>query len=124
MPHDRTRYEWKNLLRLLVAMFGPGVFLFLKIVLSTAESRIGVTAGQIVWMNRASYGLLAMFFVTQFLAARYVQRLMPPARTKLRDAGQYVGVLFLCLFISYCGAAICEAFGVEFLIRFGAGARS
>ncbi len=117
VPHDRSRYEGKNLLRLLLAFFGPALLLFLKIVVSIAEAGNRVTAREMLWMNRASYAVLAIFLLVSLLCARYVQRLLPLARTRIIDVLQYAGVLVLCLFTSYCGAVVCEAFGYEVFIR-------
>jgi hypothetical protein len=120
-PHDRTRYEGKNLLRLLLALGVPAFVLFLRIVLAIALSRSAVTASQVAWLNRASYAILAAFFVLELFCARYVQRLLRPARTRLVEAVQYVAVLLLCLFISICGAVACEAFGYAVFLRVGQG---
>jgi hypothetical protein len=118
-PHDRTRYEGKNLFRLLLALGGPAFILFLRIVLAIAMGRSAATASDVAWLNRGSYAILAAFFVVELFCARYVQGLLRPARTQLSKAVQYAGVLLLCLFISVCGAVACEAFGYAVFLRVG-----
>ena len=117
VSHDRSAYQGRNLLRLLLAFGVPAFLLFLRIVLAIAASDWRVTAGQVAWLNRASYAILAVFFVLELFCARYVQRLLRPARTPLVNALQYLGMLALCLFFSICGAVACEAFGYAFFIR-------
>ena len=118
-PHDRTRYEGKNLLRLLLALGGPAFVLFLRIVLAIAAGRSAITASELAWLNRASLVILAAFFVLELFCARYVQGLLRPARTRFIDAVQFIGVLVLCLFFSVCGAVACEAFGYAVFLRVG-----
>jgi hypothetical protein len=115
--HDRTRYEGRNLLLLLLALFGPAFVLFLKIVCSIAASAKGITPEQVTWLNRAGYVILTTFFLLEIVCARYASGLLRPARTALGSAVQYAGVLVLCLFISYCGAVTCEAFGYVVFLR-------
>jgi hypothetical protein len=116
-PHDRSRYEGKNLLKLLLALLGPAFILFLNIALSTAGRAPGFSAEGARLMRWCSLAILAVFFLLEVFCARYVQRLLRPAASLMRDAAQYVAVLALCLFTSYCGAVICEAFGYEVLLR-------
>jgi hypothetical protein len=115
--HDRSRYEGKNLLLLLLALFGPAFVLFLQLALSIIVRASSLRSGQSIWMGRLCYGILAVFFLLEIFCARYVQRLLRPATTAVRDALQYVAVFALCLFTSYCAAVICEAFGYEVLLR-------
>lgn len=115
--HDRSRYEGKNLLKLLFVLFGPAFVLFLKFAFSVSDRGPGITAEQAVWMHRMSTVILAVFILLEIVSARYVQRLLRPAPTRVRDAAQYLAVLALCLFSCYCGAVICEAFGYEVLLR-------
>lgn len=110
--HDRSRYEGKNLLLLLLALFGPALILFLVLAL-----RVINRLGRAHPSASSSYVLLAVFLVTELVSARYVQRLLPAADSRLRDALNYLGVLALCLFTSYCAAVVCEAFGYEVLLR-------
>lgn len=117
--HDRTRYEGKKLLLLLLALFGPGFILFLKIVFSIVETGSAISSRQIAWLHGGSYAVLAVFFLLEIVCARYVQPLLPAARTRLMNAAQYAGVLLLCLFTSYCGAVTCEALGYEVFLRVG-----
>jgi hypothetical protein len=116
-PHGRSAYQGGNLLRLLLAFGVPAFVLFLRIVLAIAASSSRVTTGQVAWLNRASYAILPVFFVLELFCARYVQRLLRPARTPVVSALQYVGVLALCLFFSVCGAIGCEAFGYALFLR-------
>lgn len=119
--HDRTQYQGRNLLILLLALFGPAFVLFLKIVCSIAESANGISPATLMWLNRGSYLLLTMFLLLEIGAAWYVtKRLLPPGRTALAGAVRYAGVLLLCLFISYCGAVSCEAFGYVVFLRLAA----
>lgn len=108
----RSHYEGRNLLLLLLALFGPAFVLFLELATSVVQ-RLGRShAGSAI-----PHILLGVFFALEIFCARYVQRLLRPPRTRGRDAAQYLAVLALCLFTSYCGAVVCEAFGYEVLLR-------
>lgn len=115
--HDRSQYQGKKLLLLLIALFGPAFVLFLKMVCGIAGSAQRVTASQLRWLSLSSYTILALFLLLQIVCARYVQRLLPPASSRIAEAAQYAGVLLVCLFISYCGAVSCEAFGYVVFLR-------
>jgi hypothetical protein len=108
----RSHYEGRNLLFLLLALFGPAFVLFLELASSVVQRLGRIQAGAAV-----PHLLLGVFIVLEIFCARYVQRLLRPARTRWQDAAQYLGVLVLCLFTSYCGAVVCEAFGYEVLLR-------
>lgn len=115
--HDPTRYRGRNLFYLLLAFAIPAIVLYLRVVLAIAASRVGVTRREYVGLMNGSYGALAAFFLVQFLAARYVQRFLRPARTRLGAAVQYVGVFILCTLCSVCGAIAFEAFGYNLFVR-------
>jgi hypothetical protein len=121
--HDRTRYEGKNLFRLLLALSLPALILYGRVVIAEAASAASRNGAPSRWLARGSYAVLAIFWITQIISARYVQHLLRPARTKLRDALQYLGVFVMCLFFSFSGAIACEAFGYAVLWRFSPGRR-
>lgn len=112
-----SRYEGKNLLRLLLAMGVPAVILYLRIVFAIAGARTATGSQARLWLEGGSYAVLAVFLVVQALCARYVQRLLRPASNRLRDALQYAGVFAMCVFFSVSGAIACEAFGYAVFLR-------
>jgi hypothetical protein len=112
MMEAESRYQGRNLLFLLLALFGPAFVLFLEFASSVVQ-RLG--RGHPA--PTTPHILLGVFFALELLCARYVQRSLWPPRQGWHDAAQYLGVLALCLFTSYCGAVVCEAFGYEVLLR-------
>ena len=114
--HDRSRYEGKNLLRLLLALGVPALILYFGVTLSLAASESRVTHGQYLALTRASRVFSGLFFVVQLGCARYVQRLLKTPSSRAGNALQYVAVLLLCIFISATAAVACEAFGYEFFL--------
>jgi len=117
--HDLTRYQGKNLLRLLLAICLPAGILYLRLVLGLAATDTRVTSVQFIWLNRASTLALIMFFAVQLICARYIQRLLKLRQTALGKFLQYGAVLLLCIFFSLTGAVILEAFGFNFFLRVG-----
>ena len=115
--HDRSRYEGKNLLRLLLALGLPAFILYLRIVFLFAADTAGSNHGPGVWLVRASYLVLLIFVIVQAFCARYVQRLLQPAKTRLLDALQYLAIFAMCVFFSITGAIACEAFGYNLFLR-------
>ncbi|MBV9033431.1 MAG: hypothetical protein JO182_02965 [Acidobacteriaceae bacterium] len=117
--HDLTRYQGKNLLRLLLAVCIPAGLLYLRLVLGLAATDTRVTSVQSTWLNRASILALIVFFVVQLVCARYVQRLLNLCQTTIGKFLQYVAVLLLCIFFSLTGAIMLEAFGFNVFLRVG-----
>ena len=115
--HDRSRYEGKNLLRLLLALGLPAFILYLRIVFLFAADTVGLSHGSGVWLVRASYLVLFIFLIVQAFCARYVQKLLRPAGTRLVDALKYLAILAMCVFFSITGAIACEAFGYNVFLR-------
>jgi hypothetical protein len=109
LTHDRARYEGKNLLRLLLALTVPSLLLYLRLVLAIAASPRAM---------QASYVVLLVFLAAQAVAARRIQYLFRPTRTRMMDALQFLAVFTVCLFFSVCGAIACEAFGYAVFLRF------
>jgi hypothetical protein len=87
----------------------PVLLLYLRLVLAIAGSARSL---------QASYIVLLLFLAAQVIAARYLQRLFRPTRSRMIDALQYLAVLTVCLFFSVCGAIACEAFGYAVFLRF------
>lgn len=117
--HDLSRYQGKNLLRLLLAICLPAGILYLRLVLGLAAAGTRVTARQSLWLNRASIGAQILFFGLQLICARYVQHLLKPRQTGVGKALQYGAVLLLCVFFSLTGAVMLEAFGFNVFLRAG-----
>ena len=115
--HDPARYHGKNLLLLLSAIGAPAALLYLRLVFAYTSSQGQVTAGQVVWFSWASNIALALFFVVQLIAARYVQRLLKPRTSIPAIALQYVAVLLLCGLLSVVGAVLLEGFGYYLFLR-------
>ena len=115
--HYRSRYEGKNLLRLLLALGVPAFILYLRIVFLFAADTAGLSHAPGVWLVRASYLVLFIFVIVQAFCARYVQKLLRPAKTRLRDALQYLAIFAMCVFFSITGAIACEAFGYNLFLR-------
>ena len=115
--HDRSRYEGKNLLRLLLALGLPAFILYLRIVFLFAADTAGSTHGPGIWLVRASYLVLIIFVIVQAFCARYIQKLLTPVNTRLLDALQYLAIFAVCVFFSITGAIACEAFGYNVFLR-------
>lgn len=115
--HDPERYRGKNLLLLLIAIGAPAGLLYLRLIFAYTASQGQLTANQVVWLSWASNIALALFFVVQLIAARYVQRLLKPRISPLALALQYVAVLLLCGLLSLIGAVLLEGFGYYLFLR-------
>ena len=113
----RARYQGKQLFSLMLAMCVPAALLYIRLVLGLAASEMPVTPAQANALNRWAVVALTLFFVAQFVAARYVQRMLPRPSGRVRDALQYVGVLLMCLLFSLTGAIVLEAFGWNLFLR-------
>jgi hypothetical protein len=107
----------RSLLHLLLAFASPAIVLYARIVLAIAASRAGVTRREYAGLIDASYAALVIFFLLELFAARYVQRLLRPARTRLGGAVQYVGTFITCVLCSVSGAIALEAFGYNLFVR-------
>ena len=116
-PPDRSKYEGKNLFRLLLAIGLPALLLYLRVVFEIVGASPLVGHSQATWLHRGSYLLVGLFFALEFLCARYLQRLLRPASTRLGNTAQYAGLFVLCLLFSVTGAIVCEAFGYNFILR-------
>ncbi len=114
--HDRSRYEGKNLFRLLLALGVPALILYFGTALGFAASESSVTHDQYVGLIRASRVFSTIFFVVQLGCARYVQRFLKTPSSRFGNALQYLGVLLLCLFISVSATIACQSFGYEFYL--------
>ena len=115
--HDLSRYQGKNLLYLLLAICVPAGLLYLRLVLGLVATARQVTPAQSIWLNRASIGVLVLFFLAQLVCARYIQRLLKLRRTAIGRVLQYGAVLLLCVFFSLTGAVMLEAFGFNVFLR-------
>ena len=109
--HDRSTYQGKNLLRLLLALGLPALILYFGNVLAFAASETRVSQAEYSMLIRASRTLAVLFFVAELGCARYVQRLLARPSSRFRSALQYLGALLLCVFISAGAAIACESFG-------------
>jgi hypothetical protein len=114
--HDRSRYEGKNLLRLLIALGAPALILSFSMTLAFAASETPVTHNQYATLLLASRITSWIFFVVELFCARYVQGLLRIQVSKLRSALQYVGALLFCIFISVVSAIACQSFGYRFYL--------
>ncbi len=95
----------------------PAALLYLRLVFAIAAADIRVETHQATWLSRWSIVALFCFFVVQLICARYVQRLLAPGQTRVRDALQYGGVLVMCVLFSLTGAVMLEAFGLNVFLR-------
>lgn len=116
-PHDKTRYQGKNLAYLLLAICLPAALLFLRILFGVIAADLRITPEQSAYLVVIADVALALFFIAQLLCAVYLQRLVPPRPTRAGRALQYAGVLIMGLLFSITGAVMLEAFGLNVFLR-------
>ncbi len=119
MSHDRARYQGKNLLYLLAAICLPAALLYMRLVLGLAASDSRVGPKQSLWLARYSSLALVLFFVSQLICARYIQKLLTPGQSRTGRTMQYAAVLLTCTLLSLTGAIVLEAFGLNVFLRAG-----
>lgn len=115
------KYRGRNLLFLLLAIGAPAAILYLRLVFEYMASESRLSRGQLEWLSWLSNITLGLFFVVQFICARYVQRLLKARATLPGRALQYLGVLLLCTLLSVTGAVLLEGFGYTFFLRVRSG---
>jgi len=113
----RARYQGKQLFSLMLAICLPAAILYIRLVLGLAATKAGTSPAQAEALNYWSLAALIVFFAVQLIAARYVQRLFPPASNPVKSGLQYAGVFLICLLFSLTGAIMLEAFGWNVLLR-------
>jgi hypothetical protein len=113
---DRSRYEGRNLLRLLSALGIPILILYFSVTCALTAGRTGQGAAGALSVTARI--LAFTFYASQLYCAFRVQRaLFRPPATVAMTALQYLVVLLVCFIISITGAIACEAFGYNVFLR-------
>jgi hypothetical protein len=111
----KSRYQGKNLLYLLFSLGIPILLLYFSLTASIAQKETSTHIRILIW-TADIFGIL--FYISQFLAAGYLQRVFFPApRSKIVAILIYVCVFLGAFFCSVCGAVACEAFGYNLFLR-------
>lgn len=116
-PRSPSRYQGKNLFRLVAATGFPALFFYLRIVFATIPAISPVSASEKIWLFRASNVALILSIPVLLICANYVRSELKPARTKLGSSLQFVAVLLVCSLCAVAGALMLEAIGFNLFVR-------
>ena len=114
---DYSKYQGKNLFRLLMALIVQTMLLYFRIALSFVASASRVSEQGRVSLQVASTGALILFLISVPFAARILTRQFRPAATRKGSIGQYIGMLFFSAAFSIIAAVVLEGFGYAVLSR-------
>jgi hypothetical protein len=115
--HDKTNYQGRKLVLLLVAIGVPALFYYFRLAMAFAATRAGTGSSEFIWLMRGSTAALVLFFVTQFAAAWYLRRLFRRPKSSLAHGLQVAGIAVMCGAVSIGSAVLIESFALEMLIR-------
>ncbi len=115
--HNPARYQGKNLVSLLAAMFVPAGILFLGMVFEFATGETRLTPAQYQSFGRAYQAAYLLFVPAQLISAVYLQRLFPAWRLPFAKVLQYCAALTVGLLLSTIEAVMLMAFGSNLFLR-------